>query len=733
LPASRRQIYGEVFDGVWYLADNPDVAVSGMDPLAHYLATGWREGRDPSPLFDVSWYLGAHSEVSQNQIEPLEHYLEWGWREGWDPHPLFDSRWYTTRYGVSTCPLVDYLTHGIGEGRLVHPDHRAAVLAIDTRPVSRQEQPIRWGTIHQPERDRIRTPLSLVPWLDFQSLTIDYSALKPSPADRRAERRRFILGDSWSGEEGPSDVASEIDRDVLEIISIRTAAKRQTYLVAAHDDGEVASMLSRAGLLPGGSLLIVDEAGTSRPGSIQVSEREASPQVGGTVVVPDPPRRAGGWASLQEELAVSARSAIGAHQSANLMITRAIEAAYDSALLPTALVAAAVEEADATGLRSVHYMSREGWFLARLHEIVAPILSARPTPPRAIHLALSRRSTFGPTLGSYTVETLLDMWRQYQSQTLRAMIVSLGDDVDHYRQAAKRHRLTVDEIIGDMRHDRRVESFLADHEVQKRLTMCNRARRQALDAYLTRTWDVGEGRIVVVDVGWRGTIQDNLARGFPEVFFAGWYLALFPFFNPQPANVSKTAVGPDGNLGHSYGFMQPPAAVERPWTPDVPSTVDYRLDPELGAVPVEERELLGRTERSLIEVFQEASADAARIVSNWIVAEGLRTQDLQPMVRSEIARYYDDPPPGVADIWFSSAHDDTFGALNVTPFAKVIPSRSWLASGLGYRFRYHLDAAAAESRWSPGYRSWLPVQALIHLERALRTRSYVGRESLDLR
>jgi hypothetical protein len=103
------------------------------------------------------------------------------------------------------------------------------------------------------------------------------------------------------------------------------------------------------------------------------------------------------------------------------------------------------------------------------------------------------------------------------------------------------------------------------------------------------------------------------------------------------------------------------------------------------------------------------------------------------VVRREVSRYYHEPPPGVADIWFSSAHDDTFGALNVTPFGKAIPSRSWLGTGLGYPFRAHLEAAAAESLWSPGYRSWLPVQALIHLERALRTRRYTGRESLDLR
>ena len=61
--ASKRETYRGVFDAAWYLADNPDVAASGMDPLTHYLDTGWREGRDPNPLFDVSWYLSQHPEI----------------------------------------------------------------------------------------------------------------------------------------------------------------------------------------------------------------------------------------------------------------------------------------------------------------------------------------------------------------------------------------------------------------------------------------------------------------------------------------------------------------------------------------------------------------------------------------------------------------------------------------------------------------------------------------------
>jgi hypothetical protein len=42
------------FDAAFYLRHNPDVARSGVDPLAHFLAIGWREGRDPSAAFRLA-------------------------------------------------------------------------------------------------------------------------------------------------------------------------------------------------------------------------------------------------------------------------------------------------------------------------------------------------------------------------------------------------------------------------------------------------------------------------------------------------------------------------------------------------------------------------------------------------------------------------------------------------------------------------------------------------------
>jgi hypothetical protein len=42
-----------LYDEIWYLNNNPDVAQAKINPSIHYLRNGGFEGRDPSPHFPV--------------------------------------------------------------------------------------------------------------------------------------------------------------------------------------------------------------------------------------------------------------------------------------------------------------------------------------------------------------------------------------------------------------------------------------------------------------------------------------------------------------------------------------------------------------------------------------------------------------------------------------------------------------------------------------------------------
>jgi hypothetical protein len=71
-----------LFDAAWYRARYPNVAAAGVDPLAHYLSSGAREGRDPHPDFDSAFYLRSNPDVVAANVNPLVHFVRFGRREG---------------------------------------------------------------------------------------------------------------------------------------------------------------------------------------------------------------------------------------------------------------------------------------------------------------------------------------------------------------------------------------------------------------------------------------------------------------------------------------------------------------------------------------------------------------------------------------------------------------------------------------------------------------------------
>lgn len=71
------------FDESHYLEKNVSVAESGVDPLLHFMAIGWIEGRDPSAEFSCSYYLAKNKDIANSRQNPYVHYLRDGQKERW--------------------------------------------------------------------------------------------------------------------------------------------------------------------------------------------------------------------------------------------------------------------------------------------------------------------------------------------------------------------------------------------------------------------------------------------------------------------------------------------------------------------------------------------------------------------------------------------------------------------------------------------------------------------------
>jgi len=100
-----------LFDANFYLSRNPDVAAAGVDPYQHYLAYGWKEGRDPSALFSDSYYLSHNPDVAAAGVNPLLHYEQHGWQEGRNPDALFDTNYYLAQNPDVAAAGIDPLLH----------------------------------------------------------------------------------------------------------------------------------------------------------------------------------------------------------------------------------------------------------------------------------------------------------------------------------------------------------------------------------------------------------------------------------------------------------------------------------------------------------------------------------------------------------------------------------------------------------------------------------------------
>ena len=372
-----------------------------------------------------------------------------------------------------------------------------------------------------------------------------------------------------------------------------------------------------------------------------------------------------------------------------------------SALFPAALVYAAIEYATVHELEAVHYISREGLFLSQVHHVVAESLQSSV---RAITLATSRKSTFGPSIADDLVNGLQRMWTMYGNQSISTLLQSIGVEQSP-ALLLDRYGLAPDVELVNIASDERVRSWLADEQVHAHLTNELRSQRDKLTEYLEQHL-ASDDQVLIVDVGWRGSIQDNLARVVPNRHFHGIYLGLFEYLNQQPTNCTKQAVAFDANLGDEFSYADPPAVIERPWTPDTPTTVAYERD-QHGRIQAVVEPGESPTSAALIDAYQKGVLSVAGGVATRLSSLGLMVRDLAKGVGPQLRRHYVDPPLGVADIWFESSHDDSFGAANVSPYAKLRPTGAWLDADGEQAY----EAAATQSRWPTGYKSWLTVRA----------------------
>jgi hypothetical protein len=363
----------------------------------------------------------------------------------------------------------------------------------------------------------------------------------------------------------------------------------------------------------------------------------------------------------------------------------------------------------ALGLKRLFFLTREGEFFLRIYKTIRRFSPHRSQLPEGELLEVSRLSTFAPSIRDFAIPELMRVWNLYSTQSFTALFETLGFDKDVFTALASNHGIDVDHSIEYPWLDNRVISFFHDPAVKERASReIESKRRSVLDYFQRMIPPVGsDNRVALVDIGWRGTIQDNIATLIPDTTFYGIYLGLNKFLNEQCSNSQKVAFGPNLNDSNSLSrLLRFVAPVEMISNSPHGSVVGYaKIDGQYKAIR--------HVDACENEVFQCFSADLQDSVVSVVehlapevFSNSIGSYELRPLSMANWESLISEPPDDLVNAYFSLEHNETFGLGRFIEKRWDISKLELLALVVTKEGRRRARAKLSQIGWIEGFLRW---------------------------
>lgn len=342
----------------------------------------------------------------------------------------------------------------------------------------------------------------------------------------------------------------------------------------------------------------------------------------------------------------------------------------------------------------VYFLSREGAWFAREYEAIRQRSANAADYPVAEYLPVSRRSTYLPSFASVSMATFEPMLAQYGRASIRTVCESVG--------FSSRSNARLDAENRDIRIDWDAPWSNGGAEAALPFLMPeferHRSEQRPLLLEFLAARGIGRDRsILVADIGWRGTIHDNLARLMPDTLFEGFYFHLQPYFVRQLPNTRKfgflNAGGPE--LLRQSRRLRFGAPLEFAVSFEKPTVLSYdREGSDVVAVYDEE---LRRAEAvtNIAATFRNALSSG---VSNLTFDSAIDPRH----ALDETLAYLERPVLPIVDLFFTHPRDDRFGGGVIRGAPPRLTVAALLAALVNSRRRQWLGRALAESGWPWG-------------------------------
>lgn len=380
-------------------------------------------------------------------------------------------------------------------------------------------------------------------------------------------------------------------------------------------------------------------------------------------------------------------------------------AGIENAVLVVGFALYVMEQAIKLGHDRVFFFTREGEFFKQVYDALAAQDPFGIPAPTSELLEVSRISTFSASLQDVSLQSLMRLWSLYSSQSMGALFKSLDVNSELFSAFLPKYSLNLSDDIQYPWLDLRIIALFADAEFVAKLSEQLAGKRASLMGYLVAKRFPLFGKAAVVDIGWRGTIQDNLSYLLPAVHIDGFYLGLDKYINQQPVNVSKFAFGPNlntGELQHAHLFAKV-SPIEMLCNSPNGSVVGYVSSGYVYSAKrlVEESENVSFNDA--VVYFQRGVILAAEVLGDVVRRHVVPVQALQDLA----IRNWDDialnPPVVIADAYFRLSHNESFGLGRFEDKTAVIPTSVWVKGFISPAGFKYLVRRLEGTGWPEGY------------------------------
>jgi predicted HAD superfamily hydrolase len=308
----------------------------------------------------------------------------------------------------------------------------------------------------------------------------------------------------------------------------------------------------------------------------------------------------------------------------------------------------------------IFFFAREGIFFRKIYEKLVVLdvfdLGEYPIPET---LFVSRRATFCASLSEISIDQMMRMWNMYSVQSISSMAISLNLDVNEISKIAIEHGIDPNRSIKYPWEDALFKKFFNSSNFQSAALFSLKNQKRKLIKHLENSnfkpyEDIDR---VIVDIGWRGTIQDNLSY-LVNGRTHGVYLSLKNYLNKQPHNSTKIGYLANENIGKYFDIGEV-AALEFIFNSQGGSVIGYDDDgiPNREIFEGEERIILNQ-----VKLLQSGILDGVEILGKYINRHGLIADDLISLSQHLTSCYLNSPPSCVADAFLNLEHNETFGS-----------------------------------------------------------------------